>query len=250
MIIQDLPLNQDNYTFSLEKAKPPADGTAQEQTVFSAVTVKNRLSSLKSGFPSEPLDAKQSVSGQVPCFLSLGCSPRGNPLSSDSHEGVTLSPSHSYQDFFLSKEHKLPVLPPPLRKPLKYRLGAWLKAEQWVFFGVHTGPQRHAQLSFLHRSWPASQGLPWLAFVAFWSGEEQSQKPSKKCQTGKRSAGIGHFLPTEGHSQEPLWNLCHVQVFKHCVTSKIIFEESEDCRGVGQVLYSFCLSSDTCRYIP
>lgn len=32
MIIQDLPLNQDNYTFSLEKAKPPTDGIAQEQT--------------------------------------------------------------------------------------------------------------------------------------------------------------------------------------------------------------------------
>lgn len=83
---------------------------------------------------------------------------------------MTLSPFHSYQDFFGAKDTKeivIPdqenclVLPPPLRKPLSYRLVVWLKAEQWVFFGVHTGPQRRAQLSFLPWSWSASQGL-WL----------------------------------------------------------------------------------------
>lgn len=104
MIIQDLSLNQDNYTFSLEKANPSTQRLMEQlrsrQMVFSAVTVNNRLSSLKpvnsssieaSRISPKPLDAKQSVSGQVPCFLPLGCSPAapiwGTPLPMVHMEG-------------------------------------------------------------------------------------------------------------------------------------------------------------------
>lgn len=88
MIIQNLSLNQDNYTFSLKKAKPPTHRLMEQlrrrQMVFSAVTVNNSLSSLKpvnsssieaSRISSKPLDAKQkcvrtstllSFTGQLP----------------------------------------------------------------------------------------------------------------------------------------------------------------------------------------
>lgn len=164
MIIQDLPLNQDNYTFSLEKAKPPADGTAQEQTVFSAVTVKNRLSSLKSGFPSEPLDAKQSVSGQVPCFLSLGCSPRGNPLSSDSHEGVTLSPSHSYQDFFFEQRTQIAGFTSTTQKALKLQIGGMAQGRAVCVFWCPHRPTK-ACATLILASVVASITRPALACI-------------------------------------------------------------------------------------
>lgn len=114
------------------------------------------------------------------------------------------------------------VLPPWLRKPLSHRLVVWFKAEQWVFFGVHTGPQRCAHLSFCNGHSQEHEACPGLQLWLF-SGEEQSQKASEEYQTGKKVL-VWHLLPTEGHNQEPhskasveslpcwgLYALCNIQ---------------------------------------
>lgn len=242
--------------------------------VFSAVTVNNRLSSLKpvnsssteaSRISSKPLDAQESVSGQVPCFLSLGCSPAaprwGNPPLLMVHKQGRCDP------FTIS-------LPPSFfgartQRSLSFQIRkiAWFYlhdsespcvTDQWrgsrqscgCFLWCPHRPTKACRPLILRWSWPTAPGLPWFAFVAFWSGEEQSQKASKKRRTGKKVLVWGFSFPLKSHTLKAPWRLCHVQLFMHCAISKTVFKESEDLRGVGWTLYSFCLSPGSCRHHP
>lgn len=140
------------------------------QMVFSAVTVNNRLSSLKpvnsssteaSRISSKPLDAQESVSGQVPCFLSLGCSPAaprwGNPPSSwfTWREGVTLSPSRSHRAFlergrkeaYHCRSGKLPGFTSTTQKALASQISGVAQGRAVGVFLVSTQAHKGMQTS-------------------------------------------------------------------------------------------------------
>lgn len=112
--------------------------------VFSAA-VNNMLSSLKAvnsssikanRISSKPLNAKQSMSGQVPCFLSPGCFPAAacwgaRPPLPDSHV-VKMWPFHCFipVSFFRTRMQrslsfrsgKLPIVPSTTQKSFKSQI--------------------------------------------------------------------------------------------------------------------------------
>lgn len=116
--------------------------------VFSTAAINNTLSSLKAvnsssikanRISSKPLDAKQSMSGQVPCYLSPGCfpdaacwgacPPPSQPWFTCS-EDVTLSSfyscwaflEHECKEAYHSRSGKLPVVPSTTQKAFKSQI--------------------------------------------------------------------------------------------------------------------------------
>lgn len=180
--------------------------------VCSAVAVNNMLSSLKpvnsssikaGRISSKPLEAKQSMSGQVPCLLSLGCFPAAacwaGPLRSYDSHVVKMWPFYRFIPIELfwnmnAKQLIVPnwgnclFLPPQRRKPLSLRLMAQLKAMQWGGFGVH-GPCGHAGHGQQPKAYPE---------MHTWLFGEVKSKDKFQYQTGKKKLTWGFSFWVRG----------------------------------------------------
>lgn len=133
----------------------------------------------------------------APQLLPVGVTPPSSWFTS--REGVTLSPSRSHRAFlergrkeaYHSRSGKLPGFTSTTQKALASQISGVAQGRAvGVFFGVHTGPQRHADLSFCaglgqqHQAYP---GLPSWLFGQVKSKAKKlprSAEREKKCWCG------------------------------------------------------------------
>lgn len=110
-----------------------------------------------------------------------------------SSEDVTLSPFYSYWAFLereckeacRSRSGKLPGFPSTTQKTFKSLINGMAQGHAGGWFW-RSWPTWVCRPLLSHWSRSTAQGLPWYAYMTFWLHEEQSQKASKKCQTGKK----------------------------------------------------------------
>lgn len=219
------------HLFPRKKPNPPTPSLMEElrsrQMVFSAVAVNNRLSSLKpvnsssieaSRISPKPLDAKQSVSGRVPCFPSPGCSlSRWFTWRGD----VTLSPLHSSQAFLEQggKEDyrcslgELPGFTSTTQKALRSQISGVAGGRALGVFWCPHSPTKGCTPLILLWLWPAGWSLPWFAFLAVFGqvkskakklSRSDKQEKKKNCCHGVCSS---HWGAQEPHSKASMESL-------------------------------------------
>lgn len=142
----------------------------------------------------------KSVSGQVPCFLSLGSSPWGDTSSSWStrREDVTLSPFHSCQAFwehghkedYHSRSGKLPGFTSTTQRALKSQISAMAQGRAvGVFWCPHRPPKACTSL-ILHWYSQQHETCPGLQLWLFGQVKSKAKKLPRSAKQEKKMLAL------------------------------------------------------------